>query len=263
MVDLGRVTHIVRGVAPMVLNEQLSSQVTVKGDADYVTGTDTTVQQYLYEKLSELCPEAAFVAEEQASNPYSSRLRWIVDPIDGTTNLTHGFGMSAVSVALYDGDEGLYGAIYNPYHDELFVAERGRGAYLNGRRIYCSGRDKMKDCLAVAEYSPYYKHTSQDVFEIHRRLFMRCQDVRSLGAAAIGLAYVAAGRADIFMSPRLQPWDIAAAMVLISEAGGKTADLAGKPLRLDCCTEIMAGNGHIWEELAEFSAEYSGYTVKD
>ncbi|NLW73405.1 MAG: inositol monophosphatase [Clostridiales bacterium] len=260
MTDFDRVVEVLHGVRNIVLDPALSSRVTVKNPADYVTGTDYAVQEYLRVALAGIYPGAALVSEENPQNNYGSRAVWILDPIDGTTNLIHGYGKSAVSLALVADGEGVFGAVYNPFSDEMFTARRGGGAYLNGRPIHCAERRSLSECLANTETSPYYKESSEVSFEILRRLFLRCQDIRVLGSAALGLAYVAAGRADLFMSRNLKPWDHAATGIIIKEAGGCISDFSGRPLGYEGVECVIAGAPGIWDELREFAAEFKSKT---
>lgn len=257
MIDFNKITDAVRGVDNIVFDKKLSSDFTVKNEADYVTETDFAVQEYLRKALSEIYPSAEFVSEENKDNKYDAKAVWILDPIDGTTNLMHGFGLSAVSLALYEGGKGVFGAVYNPFHKEMFTAVRNGGAFLNGQPIHCAERRRIKDCLANTETAPYYKETSGLTFEINRQLFLRCRDIRTLGSAALGLVYLAAGRADIFLSRNLKPWDHAAADIIIEEAGGMVSDFYGKPLKIDCVMSEIACVPGVSRELLEFTSVYA------
>ena len=171
MVKLEQLTELVLRAGELLTDTVLSEDVAVKGDSDFVTCADTAVQEFIRRETALLCPEARFIAEENQINDYSgSGAAFVLDPVDGTTNLMHGFGQSAISLAYYEGREGIYGVVYNPFTGELFRAERGCGAYLGDKRIYGKKRDKVADCLAIVEFSPYYKQTSADTFEIVRGL---------------------------------------------------------------------------------------------
>jgi myo-inositol-1(or 4)-monophosphatase len=255
--DFDRVIVTLHRVGRIVLDRDLCSRVTQKNPADYVTETDYAVQEYLRAELAGIYPGAALISEENPANDYGSRAAWVLDPVDGTTNLMHGYGHSAVSLAFIIKGEGVFGAVYNPFHDEMFTARRGGGAYLNGKPICCAARRSLSECLANTETSPYYKESSELTFEICRRLFLRCRDIRVLGSAALGLAYVAAGRADIFMSRNLKPWDHAAAGVIIREAGGHISDFSGRPLGYERVECVIAGVPGVWDELREFASEFA------
>ena len=257
MIKLEQLKALALRAGELLTDTVLSEDVTVKGDSDFVTRADTSVQEFMRRETALLCPEARFIAEENEINDYSrGGAAFVLDPVDGTTNLMHGFGQSVISLAYYEGREGICGVVYNPFTGELFSAERGCGAYLGDKRICGRKRDKMADCLAIVEFSPYYKETSIETFEMMRQLFLRVHDVRSLGASAIDLAYLACGRADVFMSRKLKPWDYAAAQIILREAGGDIANFAGKPLMLDGVTDIIAATNGVFDELCEFAKNY-------
>lgn len=256
--DTGRLSSTIIEAGNLIFDEKLVSDVTIKGEADYVTRADMAVQEFLREKLSKIYPGAGFISEENATNNYTAQdAVWILDPVDGTTNLTHHYGLSALSLGLYEGGVGKFGAIYNPVSRELFSATRGEGAYLNGRPIRTSVKQNFSSCLANYEFAPYYKDTSGLSFEIGRELFLRCQDIRSLGSAALGLVYVACGRADLFVSRNLKPWDHAAADIIISEAGGFVTDFAGNPPALDGVCSVAAGCEGLRPQLLDFVGRFA------
>lgn len=153
--DFQRAAELVLETKAIVMDEKAARQVTVKGQADYVTQVDFAVQSYLKERLLALHPQAGFLAEEQENVDYSGRPAWILDPIDGTTNLIHGYQMSAVSLAFYDGQAVVFGAVYNPFTEELFTAQRGRGAYCNGVPIQCTQTREIASCLVAIGTAPY------------------------------------------------------------------------------------------------------------
>ena len=136
--DFQKAVELVRETKTIVLDPEAAHRITVKGEADYVTQVDFSVQAYLKQRLLALAPQAGFLAEEQENPDYSGKPAWILDPIDGTTNLIHDYRMSAVSLAFYDGREVGFGAVYNPFTEELFTAEKGKGAFLNGKLIRCT-----------------------------------------------------------------------------------------------------------------------------
>ena len=257
MVKLEQLTELVLRAGELLTDTVLSEDVAVKGDSDFVTRADTAVQEFIRRETALLCPEARFIAEENQINDYSGiGAAFVLDPVDGTTNLMHGFGQSAISLAYYEGREGIYGVVYNPFTGELFRAERGCGAYLGDKLIYGKKRDKVADCLAIVEFSPYYKQTSADTFEMIRQLFLRTHDVRAVGSAALDLVYVACGRADIFMSRKLKTWDYAAAQIILREAGCNISDFSGARLMLDGVADVIACTGGVFSELCDFAKNY-------
>mgnify|MGYP001045865318 CR=1 FL=1 len=250
--------RLVLEAGELLEDRELSDNVTVKGDADYVTMSDFTVQERLRERLADAFPDVAFVAEEKKANAYDPSGRaFILDPVDGTTNLLHGFRYSAISLGYYENGVPTAGVIYNPFLKELYTAQRGCGAALNGRTIHARERHSLHDCLAIVEFSPYYKHESDHTFRMMHGLFDKVQDIRSMGAAAIDLMQLASGRADVFMSKKLQPWDYAAAQVILIEAGCRVSCFDGSELRMDRGCDIIAAADGGFEELAKYAEEFA------
>jgi myo-inositol-1(or 4)-monophosphatase len=232
---------------------------TKRGPADLVTRADRMAEDVIVGVLQERCPGHGILAEEgtvRAGGPY----RWIVDPLDGTTNFAHGVPLFAVSVALARDDELVAGVVYHPPLDELFVAERGGGAYLRRgdgpQRLRVSEVASVADAV-VATGLPYQiRETGVNIAQI-QRLMRTAIEVRILGAAALHLAYVAAGRVEAFWEPGLNPWDVAAGALLVEEAGGRVTDMRGRPFGLDC-RDVLATNGRVHEEMVALLAPDSG-----
>ena len=228
------------------------SNVTVKpGTANFVTVYDVMIQDFLLSSIKKAIPDAYFIAEEKDND--ASVLQkdycFIIDPIDGTTNFIHDCRHSCISLALFSHGEPVFGAIFHPYLDEMFHAERGKGAYLNGRPIRVSDRPMELGILAYGT-APYYKEQLADkTFALCRELFLVCTDVHRFGSAALDLAGVAAGRNDLFFEFRLSPWDIAAGYLLITEAGGIITDMQGNPIDFSAPCPVIAANPIIYPEL--------------
>lgn len=220
-------------------------QVSKKGPADFVSTADTRTEQILREELTRVRPNFGFLMEEGgavAGNDPDKR--WIVDPLDGTLNFLHGLPHFAISIAYEDRGQLIAGVVYNPITDEMFAAEKGRGAYLNDRRLRISGRDRLSEAL-LATGIPFKGRQGHDRFVLELNALMpEVAGIRRWGAAALDLAYVAAGRYDGFWERELLPWDIAAGIVLVREAGGTVADLSPKDDVLES-GQILATNGHI------------------
>lgn len=231
----------------------------LKGHGDYVTVVDTGVQVFLQEKLSALYPDIQFMGEEKNNDDidFSGRV-WILDPIDGTANLVRDFGQSAVSLALVENGVPLIGVIYNPFTDELYAAERGKGATLNGRPIHVTLAERVADSLIAVGTCPYHKDMGRALMTSLYNVWMEAEDIRRFGAAALDLCHVAAGRADGMFEHILNPWDIAAGVLLIEEAGGRVTDMDGAPIRLDRATPVMASNGKIHDELRALLVKFDG-----
>ena len=233
-------------------DHDVSSSVLVKpGDANFVTAYDFQVQEFLIERISAALPDAVFIAEEKTNDSavLSGAHCFIIDPIDGTTNFIHNFRHSCISVAMLSFGEVVFGAVYDPYQDELFCAARGAGAFMNGQPIHVSDYT-MDHALVSFGTCPYYKDAYADsTFRLCKELFLRCGDVRRSGSAALDLAYIAAGRCDIFYECLLSPWDIAAGSLLIAEAGGVVTDMNGDPLHFDTPSPVLAANPKVYPEL--------------
>ena len=190
-----------------------------EGHANFVTNIDKEVETFLQEKLLSLIPGSRMIGEEKENEPLTDDPTWIIDPVDGTTNLIHDFRMSAVSVALCENKKPKIGMIYQPYTKELFYAEKGGGAFLNGRAIHVSSNNFSKALVAFGT-SPYTEELFNRTLKIAGAFLHSCADLRRTGSAALDLAYLAAGRTDVFFELNLKPWDYAAGSIIVQEAGG-------------------------------------------
>ncbi len=219
-----------------------------KGDADFVTRADLEISHYLHRRLGEVAPDVGFFSEEETPGDLGSKY-WILDPIDGTTNFVHDLRLSAISLGYCENGEVTAGIIYVPYTRELFWAQKGKGAYLGGTPLHVTSPARLKDCLCLMELNGYYKSESDASLGEAKRLFSSCLDLRVLGCTALSLAWLACGRIDAFYGRRLKPWDYAAGMILVTEAGGQVAcvDAPFDITRRE--SNIAAGAAHL-EELA-------------
>jgi len=221
---------IIRHAGEIMLGAHDDFKVTSKpGTANFVTEYDILVQNYLKESLTALLPEASFVGEEDDIHKEQSGLRWVVDPIDGTTNFMHGLGQSCISVALCEGSGTGLGMVYQPYRDEIYFAEKNKGAFLNGEEIYVSSRP-ADEAVILFGTMPYVRSLAPRTFKVMAECFDFCADVRRSGCAAQDLVSVAAGRAEGYFELRLSPWDFAAGMLIATEAGAWITDADGNPL---------------------------------
>jgi len=228
--------------------------VTKKSHADYVSEVDRAAEQTIIETLLGAYPNHAILAEESGTQG-DSEFVWIIDPLDGTTNFLHGFPQYAVSIALQHKGVLSQAVIYDPTRNDLFTASRGRGAFLNERRIRVSKRKTLADCLIGTGF-PYTRFEHMDAYmAILRDMMPRTAGVRRPGSAALDLAYTAAGRYDGFFETALKPWDIAAGCLLIQEAGGMVGDLQGTDTYLQS-GHICAGNPDIYPQLLEVIAPH-------
>lgn len=249
-IDAEKVEKLVREMKPLFADSSRASQVKTKGACDYVTQVDIQVQKLVKEGLYEMYPQVQFMGEEQDNSAIDrSGDFWILDPVDGTTNLIHDFRHSTLSLAYAEAGVLELGMVYQPYTDEMFLAKRGGGAFLNGEPIHVSEAKTLSESLVTIGTSPYYHELADWNFDVFKKVFLSCQDIRRLGSAALDMAYVASGRVDAFFEKILQPWDFAAAKLLIEEAGGKVSDFSGNDIPAGVPAEILAGNGKINEEL--------------
>ena len=224
------------------------SKTETKGLHDYVSYVDKTAEQKLVDGLKRILPEAGFIAEENTESQKGDQYNWIIDPLDGTTNFIHGLPCFAISLALTDQDIPVLGIIYEINLDECFYAGKGLGAWLNGKPIRVSEMGKMEESFLATGF-PYKNYGRLDAYmDLMKYLLNHTRGIRRLGSAATDLAYVACGRFDAFYEYGLSPWDVAAGIILVQEAGGEVSDFKGGS---DCLfgQEINASNGKIHKEL--------------
>ncbi|HVM75815.1 MAG TPA: inositol monophosphatase family protein [Candidatus Saccharimonadales bacterium] len=244
--------------AGKVLREEMERPPTIayKGDFDLVTQADRRSEQVIVTRLQQHFPGHTVAAEEGTGKNTGSEYVWHVDPLDGTTNFAHAYPCFCVSMALARGNELLLGVIYNPIYQELFAAARGEGATFNGRKISCSKITSLKSSLLCTGF-PNHNREANPNFHYYWDFTLRSHGVRRDGSAALDLASVAMGRFDSFWEFGLNPWDVAAGIVLVEEAGGKISDMQGKAYRLGG-PSILASNGSIHDEMVRVAAEVSG-----
>ncbi len=246
--NIDKIKDILLETDRLFLDKKLKNSVREKGEADFVTDADIKISEYIQKKLLENFPGISFMSEEGNSNFDTSKDCWILDPIDGTTNFIRSINFCAVSLALWSENEVKLGIIYNPYTKEMFWAEKNKGAYLNGKRINCSERNILSECIGVFEYNAYYKSEFSQAMEFAKRIYLNCLDIRNFGSAAMDMAYVACGRADVFLGRYLKPWDYAAGALIVSEAGGTVSDLNKRIDVTNFKSNIVACNNSVYED---------------
>jgi myo-inositol-1(or 4)-monophosphatase len=221
---------------------------TFKGIYGFATEADLASEKYLIAALHKLFPQASICAEENGNyGSPSSDYQWVIDPLDGTTNFAHGLSHFCISVALCYQDRPIVGIIYNPMADELYYAQEGKGAFLNGQKLAVTEVKETREVL-VACSLPYGSRKKFDTLKLIEKVVQHGYGVRHYGAAALDLAYVAAGRFDGLVLVGLSWWDVAAGAVLISEAGGMITDFSGEPLSSDY-SDCLAGGKSVFEGL--------------
>lgn len=231
-------------------------RVRYKGEVDIVTETDERSEEVIREALLGAYPSYGMLAEEGGESAGEDDARWIVDPLDGTTNYAHGLPIFAVSIALEKAGEVVAGVVHDPMRRETFVAERGRGARLDDESIGVSETEELVRALVVTGF-PYYRKEVPAALDLFGRLSMRTQSMRRLGSATLDLCYVAAGRLDAYYERGGYAWDFAAGSLILEEAGGKLTDYKGRPFEIEG-KEVVASNGLLHPGLIEFTREYTG-----
>jgi len=225
-------------------------QITHKGEIDLVTEADVASEKKIKEILNG-ASIAPILAEESSNlELHQDKTMWIVDPLDGTTNFAHGFPWFCVSIALWENNEPIIGVIYLPIFDEFFVAAKGQGAFLNNKKIKVSDISSLDDALVATGFPYDVRRYPDKVMAALKDMIVKCQGIRRAGAAAIDMAYVACGRLDGFWEIKLKPWDTAAGLLLIKEAGGKVTDFSNNKYN-PWIKEVLASNDKIHEEMVE------------
>src|SRR5581483_7137927 len=232
-------------------------KIEYKGDVDLVTEADRNSEKLIVERIKKQWPGHDIVGEEGTRTAFNSDYRWYVDPLDGTTNFAHGFPVFCVSMALEHKGERIAGVLYDPTRDELFAAEKGKGAWLNGERIHVSKTAELAESLVATGFPSHKRHKNPNIHFYHQ-ITLRTHGVRRAGSAALDLACVACGRFDGFWEFNLNPWDTAAGVLLVEEAGGVVTNFSGGPFQINS-RETLASNGLIHQALlAEFQKIFAG-----
>ena len=238
---INKIIDIVKEASKIMLDDG-HFDVNEKGSvSNLVTTNDVRVQEFLQKECAKLLPNSSFLCEEGDVRDTSKDYVWIIDPIDGTTNYARHIAVCAISVALEYKHEIIIGVVYNPYQNALYTAEKGTGAYLNGKKIHVSDNPFNKAVLYTA-FSAYEKQYSHTAFMFAEHIFPLVNDLRRTGSAAFEICSVASGRGDMFIEIKLQPWDFAAASLIIKEAGGYISSLKENELPLERPTLVMACN---------------------
>jgi myo-inositol-1(or 4)-monophosphatase len=232
-------------------------KIEYKGDADLVTAADRAAEVLIRERIREQWPTHDVLGEEQGLSDQGSEYRWYVDPLDGTTNFAHGYPVFCVSLGLEYQGRVIAAAVYDPTRDELFSAERGRGAQLNGEAIHVSKTAALKEGLLATGFPSHKRHKNPNIYFYHQ-ITLHSHGVRRAGSAALDLCNVASGRFDGFWEFNLNPWDTAAGVLIVEEAGGRVTRFDGSAFEIDS-RETLASNGLIHDALLrEFADIFAG-----
>ncbi len=246
--DYNKILKLVKKTKNIIFDRR-AFDVSLKGKLDFVTNIDIAVSNFLKTELQNIDASIGFFCEEEKG--VLKENCWILDPIDGTVNLVYDYRMSAVSLAHYKNGEIVFGVIYNPFTDEMFWAQKDKGAFYNGiKKISVSDKD-LKDSLIEFGMNCSDKRGADTNFKIAKEIFEKCVDIRRVSSAALDLCYISIGRIGGYFEKELKPWDIAAGSLILTEAGGIITDYSGKPVSFFENTSVVAGNQKVHKELIE------------
>lgn len=224
---VNEIVRIAKNAGQIIKNKE-ELVITEKSDAtNIVTNMDIKSQHYIIEECSKLIKDSCFLAEEEERKELGDEYTWVIDPIDGTTNYAYDYQHSCISIALLYKKKGYIGVIYDPYLDECFVGIQGKPSTLNGKEIHASEHD-LRHALVLVGTSPYQKDLADETFDLAKRIFLECRDIRRSGSAALDICYVACGRVDAFFEASLSPWDYAAGRIIAENAHVKAEGLHGE-----------------------------------
>ena len=236
--------------AGFLLKENLGRPRTIefKGSVDIVTEMDRKAEELIVNSIRRDFPDHGILTEESIEVVSDSPYRWIIDPLDGTTNYAHGFPIFCVSVAFEEKDDVTFGVVYDPTRDELFTAEKNKGAFLNGQRIKVSSVPKLDKSLLATGFPYDVRTSSENNIDNFSRFAIKAQAIRRAGSAALDLSYAACGRFDGFWEMKLKPWDVAAAALMVREAGGTISGFKNEPFTI-YSGNVLASNSLIHNEM--------------
>lgn len=236
--------------AGVLLKEKLSQkhEIYYKGEINLVTEADKMSEDLIVTAITSNYPDHGILSEESPAIVGSGKLRWIIDPLDGTTNYAHGYPVFCISIALEDDGVVILGIIYDPMRDEMFIAARGEGTYLNGKKLNTSSTADISRSLLATGFPYDIRNSKENNLNYFNTMAREAQAIRRAGAAALDIAYVAAGRFDGFWELKLMPWDMAAGMLMVEESGGIVSDILGRSWRLSS-PDVVASNGLIHQQM--------------
>jgi len=248
LIDYDFVIESVKMTKSIVKEHSLLKDIQMKGEADFVTAIDIAISNFLKRRLYEKYPYIGFFSEEEDGELTDPC--WILDPIDGTTNLVYGYNMSSVSLGLYSDKEIIFGVVYNPFTEECYTAKKNEGSYLNGKRLSVSERELSNSIIEFGAGSTR-KNEADEAFAIAKDIFKQCIDIRRICSSALNFCYIAEGRIDGYFEKKLKPWDYAAGSLILKEAGGEITNYKGEDLSMDVPSTVIASNGIIHQALQD------------
>jgi myo-inositol-1(or 4)-monophosphatase len=226
-----------------IIYEKTKLTVNIKAKNDFVTNVDVAISEFLKNELKKLYPDVGFFCEEETGELTDNC--WILDPIDGTTNLIFGYKLSSISLAHYVNGEIKFGVVYNPFYKELFTAEKGNGAFLNHNKLLKVSERSIDQSLIEFGAGSTHKEFAEENFALVIEVFKKCVDVRRICSSALDLCYIADGRIDGYFEKVLKPWDFAAGSLILKESGGVVSDYSGNNLDFSGKTSLIAGNKYV------------------
>ena len=245
-INAEEVIALVKEAGRLFYDNREAAGIHQKGDSDFVTDVDFHVQKFLNEELSARYPSVQMMSEEKDNSDLDRQADfWVLDPVDGTLNLMRHLHQSAVSLGYYEDGIAVFGVVYNPFVGDIYTAEKGRGAFLNGRPIHVSDKKTLKESVVTIGTGPYHKHPKD--FEFFAKIYADCIDIRRPGAGSLDLCDVAAGHTEVFFERNLKPWDYAAGKLILEEAGGRIRKWDGSEPETSRTMDTIAGNGYIDE----------------
>lgn len=248
------IERIAKEAGTLIVNKE-NLVITEKSDAaNIVTNMDVASQNYIISECKKLIPESCFLAEEEGKQQLGEEYTWVIDPIDGTTNYAYDFKHSCISIALLYQKKGLIGVIYDPYLKECFTGIEGMQSTCNGKVIHASNH-AANHALVMIGTSPYHKEYADETFDLCKRLFLHCRDIRRSGSAALDICYVASGRVDAFYESLLSPWDYAAGLIIAKNAQVKFQSLKKQQFDYQNPVGILAANSNCFDEIKELIGE--------
>lgn len=248
------IIELIKTAGKFVFDDSLKNEINIKGESDFVTAVDLKISNYVKEQLKILTPDIGFMSEEEETD--LAEKRWILDPIDGTTNLIYDYNMSSVSLAYFDGEKIDFGVIYNPFNEDLFIAKAGEGAYLNGKRLLKAPDRELKSCLIEFGAGSTKRQFTEESFAIAKDVFKNCLDLRRICSSALAIAYVAAGKLNGYFERNIKPWDYAAATLMLSECGGLCSDWEGNSIQYEKPTSFVCGTPKAYDLLIRVIDEH-------
>jgi len=247
--DFKKAIEAVINAGSLIEDKSFRNTAIKKGDKDFVTECDYAIQKQILEALSCHYPDVPVIAEEKDNNGLYSDLVFILDPLDGTTNFMHGYEPSCISLGCVHHNEPVFGIVYDPVRKKTYIGKKDKGAVLNNEPIKVSKTDRLEQALIACETSPYEREMTDMHFEKLKKIFIASMDIRISGSAALDICHVAEGKADAFLTRNLKPWDYAASICILNEAGGICTDWEGFPPSFPKKSDILASNGLLQEVL--------------